>query len=284
MSLQSIDPDTLAFRNRQLALFRTSVLKQAKWRALLSATDGMSPATALDLGSDNGVISHLFRERGGEWWSADLTDETVDAIRRMVDQRVERLTGAELPYADEKFDLIVVVDLLEHLVDDVTLARELSRCLRPGGRLVLNVPHAKRGALLPPVRHALGLTDGWHGHVRPGYTIGSLRKLLPPELEIREIRSYSRFFSHLLDTALNWVYLRGSRGRTRSTAKGMVVTGDSAGMSGGGGKALRAAYPVMRVFAALDALIPWTRGYMLLVVAEKSARGEGTAQDVPSTR
>lgn len=258
-----------AFRARQLTLFRSSVLKQAKWRELARAVDGHAPARALDLGSDNGVISHLLRELGGEWTSADLTDETVDAIRRMVGDRVERLTGPVLPWPDESFDLIVVVDLLEHVEDDATLARELARCLRPAGRLVLNVPHAKRGAVLPPVRHALGLTDAWHGHVRPGYTAASLRALLPAELRVRTVRTYSRFFSHLLDTALNWAYLRGTRGRARSTAKGMVVTGDSHGMGGGGGRALRLAYPAMRAFAALDALLPWARGYMLLAVAEK---------------
>jgi len=102
-----------------------------------------------------------------------------------------------------------------------------------------------------------------------GYTAASLRALLPAELRVRTVRTYSRFFSHLLDTALNWAYLRGTRGRARSTAKGMVVTGDSHGMGGGGGRALRLAYPAMRAFAALDALLPWARGYMLLAVAEK---------------
>lgn len=272
------------FRKRQLELFGTSVLKQAKWRELEAAIGELRPAAALDLGSDNGVISHLLRERGGEWSSADLTDETVDAIGRMVGERVHRLDGPRLPYPDAAFDLIVVVDLLEHVDDDAALARELARCLRPGGRLVLNVPHVRRRALLPPVRHALGLTDEWHGHLRPGYTVASLRALLPPELQVREHRSYSRFFSHLLDTTLNWVYLRGSRGRARSTAKGMVVTSDSHGMSAGGGRALRAAYPLMRAFASMDALLPWTQGYMLLVTAEKSPASAGDTLESPSTR
>lgn len=273
---QSANEPDLQFRERQLALFRTSVLKQAKWRELQAATADIQPRDALDLGSDNGVISHLFRETGGRWSSADLTEGTTSAIRRMVGERVELLAGPTLPWPDESFDLIVVVDLMEHLEDDATLARELARCLRPGGRLVLNLPHDKRFAILPPVRHAIGLTDKWHGHVRPGYTSTSLRNILPESLHIRHSRTYSRFFSHLLDTALNWVYLRGSRGRVSSTAKGMVVTGDAHGVSGGGGRALRAAYPVMRAFAALDWLLFLARGYMLLVVAEKAPGDSGT--------
>lgn len=279
---QRADQPDLQFRERQLALFRTSVLKQAKWRELNAATAHVHPQDALDLGSDNGVISHLFRQSGGTWSSADLTEGTVSAIRRMVGERVELLNGPLLPWPDESFDLIVVVDLLEHLEDDVTLAAELARCLRPGGRLVLNLPHDKRGAILPALRHAIGLTDQWHGHVRPGYTASTLQRILPATLHVQGSHTYSRFFSHLLDTALNWVYLRGTRGRVSSTAKGMVVTGDAHGMSGGGGKALRAAYPIMKAFAALDSLLFLSRGYMLLVVAEKARAG--SAAESSSTR
>jgi SAM-dependent methyltransferase len=258
--------DGVVFRERQLALFRSSVLKQAKWRALRGATGPIGDVDALDLGADNGVISWLFRREGGRWASADLTDETTAAIRAMVGDEVYRLDDdGSLPFDDGRFDLIVVADLLEHIDDDGRLLAELARCTRAGGRVVLNVPHAKPRAVLRPIRDALGLTDAWHGHRHAGYTARTLDALLPPTLRMREATTYSRFFSHALDTALNWMYLRASRGRARSTAKGMVVIG------GGGksGRALSAAFPVMRAFAALDALLPWTSGYMLLATLER---------------
>ena len=178
----------------------------------------------------------------------------------MVGEPVALLTGPSLPYADAEFDTIVVVDLLEHLHDDRALLSEIARCLRPGGRVIMSIPTAKPLGLLPPIRHAIGLTDAWHGHVHAGYDRRTLRELLPATLRLERLTTYSRFFSHLLDTALNWVYLRRSRGRARSTAKGMVVTAD--GIDGKSLAMLRRAYPVMRTFAALDALLPWTRGYM----------------------
>ncbi|MEO7965739.1 MAG: class I SAM-dependent methyltransferase [Gemmatimonadaceae bacterium] len=246
------------------------MLKQAKWRALRGSTGSLDNVDALDLGADNGVISWLFRRAGGRWASADLTTETTEAIRAMVGDEVYRVgDDASLPFADERFDLIVVVDLLEHLEDDRRLLAEIGRCARIAGRVVLNVPHAKPGALLRHVRNVLGLTDVWHGHRHAGYTAQTLSALLPPTLRLRESYTYSRFFSHALDTALNWVNLRGSRGRAHSTAKGMVVTGGARS----GGRALRAAFPVMRAFAALDALIPWTSGYMLLATLERVPGG-----------
>ncbi|MCP5120575.1 MAG: hypothetical protein GY953_58020, partial [bacterium] len=73
-------------------LFDKSVLKQAKWRtldALLGDTAG--DLEALDLGSDNGVISYLFRQRGGCWRSADLDEKSVASIRELVGEEVYRV-------------------------------------------------------------------------------------------------------------------------------------------------------------------------------------------------
>ena len=74
---------------------------------------------------------------------------------------------------------------------------------RPGGLLVVNTPHLKR-TLLRRLRHALGQTDEKHGHLRPGYTPERLRELLGRSFEMERHRTYSRFFSEAVDTALNW--------------------------------------------------------------------------------
>jgi SAM-dependent methyltransferase len=159
-------------------ILRRSPLKRAKWEALRAAAGETAGRRCLDLGSDNGVISLLFREAGGAWRSAELDPEAIASIRALVGDPVERLEGPHLPYPDGSFDLVVVVDLLEHLEDDATLARELARVLVPGGRLVANVPHARGRTLLRRLRLALGLTDERHGHVRAGYDAASLRALL----------------------------------------------------------------------------------------------------------
>lgn len=45
-----------------------------------------------------------------------------------------------LPFPDQKFDTILLSDVLEHVAVPETLWREMSRILRPGGKLILNVP------------------------------------------------------------------------------------------------------------------------------------------------
>ncbi|MEO8878849.1 MAG: class I SAM-dependent methyltransferase [Gemmatimonadaceae bacterium] len=258
------------YREQQLARFRVSVLKQAKWRELSRAAGDTRGKRALDLGTDNGVISWLFRQQGGEWSSADLTEHSATAISRTLGERAIVLSDARLPWPDGSFDLIVVADMLEHVSDDRALLAEIARCLAIGGRAVLNVPRLNPFGVLHPLRRALGLTNEWHGHVRDGYDAARLRALLPATLRLRDTREYVRFFSFALDTALNASSGRAKAGTTVRTAKGTIPVA-SRGERIPVGVAVRLVYPLMRAFAALDALLPFTHGYMLVATLERTS-------------
>ena len=45
-----------------------------------------------------------------------------------------------LPFADQKFDTIVLSDVLEHIASPEALWAEMARILAPGGEILLNVP------------------------------------------------------------------------------------------------------------------------------------------------
>ena len=250
-----------------LRLYRKSPLKQDKVKALLSVLGEVDGRRCLDLGSDNGVVSLLLRERGGSWASGDLTQETVEAIRSLVETDVHLVNGRRLPFTDAEFDLVVVADMIEHVADDIAFVAELARVLKPGGRLVVNTPHARTTALRR-ARLALGQTDEKHGHLRPGYTRESLGSLLAPSFEVRGTSTYTKAFSETVDAVMQWGL--ESLGKSGSK-KGMVVTGGDLGRHSKLFAAYSAVFPFVWGFSRLDLLLPWNDGYRLLIVATKRA-------------
>ena len=257
-------PEPVNEREWAVALFHRSALKQRKLAELEEMLGPTAGLRCLDLGSDNGVVSLLVRERGGSWASGDLTEEAVAAIRSLVGEDVHLVRGDRLPFPEASFDRVAVVDMLEHVPDAVAFARELARVTKPGGLLVVNTPHLKRTALRR-LRHALGQTDERHGHLRPGYIPERLREVLGPAFEIERCRTYSRFFSEAVDTAVHWGMQRLGK---KSSAKGMVVTGSDLARHRKLFRAYGAIYPIVWAATRLDALVP-ASGYMLIAAARR---------------
>ncbi len=92
----------------------------------------------LDLGcGTGGVLAHL--DDYGEAYGIDPSPEAA----RFSHERglaIALASGLNLPFADQTFDAVLALDVIEHVDDDVGLLREVQRVLRPGGILVVTVP------------------------------------------------------------------------------------------------------------------------------------------------
>lgn len=252
-------------RDLTLSLFQRSPLKRQKLRFIERLLPDSSKLDCLDVGGDNGATSYLLRERGGWWVTVDLGPAAIGAIKRMVGQNVVPLAGAELPFSAQAFDLIVVVDYLEHIERDRHFVEELSRVIRPNGTLIINVPSPREG-WWRRFKAFLGQTDGAHGHVRPGYGESELRGILEPYFELGASVHYRRWFSDLVDTLMTTALdlMQGQR-----SPKGNLVTGSD----------LRKKQKLYRIYALLapflgmmvwlDEVLPWTHPNMLIVKATR---------------
>jgi SAM-dependent methyltransferase len=74
-------------------------------------------------------------------------------------------TTADLPSSDETLDTVVLLDVLEHIEDDVALLTRLGARLGPGGHLILKVPAMP--SLYSPMDEAIG---HWRRYDRNGLT------------------------------------------------------------------------------------------------------------------
>lgn len=101
------------------------------------------PATALDCGAGTGGFARKLNSRfpAISLFAADIDAQAVHGFTTKSDAPVAQASVNELPFRDNSFDLIVSSDLLYHTaVHEASAIRELRRCLKPGGTLLLNLP------------------------------------------------------------------------------------------------------------------------------------------------
>lgn len=92
----------------------------------------------LDVGAGTGATSKAL-ERYGRVLAVDASPEAV-TIARQRGLDVARMDARKLAFPDAVFDLVVALDVIEHLQDDAAAAGELRRVLKPGGVLLVTVP------------------------------------------------------------------------------------------------------------------------------------------------
>jgi hypothetical protein len=129
------------------------------------------------------------------------------------------------------------------------------------------VPNIK-GGILKKLRIAFGQTDEKHGHLRPGYTLTTLEKLLENKFTFVRSRTYSKFFSELIDIVMVSFVTRVKQGNNGHSKKGQFLTQQDFQASASMFRVYSLVYPFIRLFSMLDALLFFRSGYMLIVSAQ----------------
>jgi SAM-dependent methyltransferase len=92
----------------------------------------------LDVGSGAGNMAHHLAHYGHVIGLDYNPRPLAMAVRRALD--VCQAVGETLPFPDEQFDLIALLDTVEHIPDELAVLQECCRVLRTGGRLLVTVP------------------------------------------------------------------------------------------------------------------------------------------------
>ncbi len=239
-------------------IFKKSLPMQIKLDEIFHTLGKVEGQVCLVAGLENGAMCHYLCEHGGKWSVVTGDEKTAGNIRQIVGEDVEALekSGA-LPFKKKTFDVVVIVDFLERIVDDSAFVEECHKVLKPDGRLVVNASHAKPMSLIRLIRHMLGLTCEKRGMVSIGYTESQLFSLLKHGFDVHNVRSYSRFFVELVDTIVQNVELKIRAGVGDVDAKVK--------------KLYSAASPFYHLALQLDGLLFMTRGHSLIAVAKRRA-------------
>lgn len=260
----------------QIGMFRRSIKKQQKLDALLKLLGDTHGKKCLlvTCGDNNGALNWYFREHGGAWTWADVSGENNDQIARLLGEPVLALRQDAFEMPDAQFDCVVSIDVLEHLEEDQPFLRELKRVLKPGGMAVVTVPNGDDRLLANRIKWKLGMTPEVYGHTRAGYTVAELSDAVRRAgLQPRETGGYSRFFTEMIELAINFGYVR-----VLSKKRGGAQPGHIAPVSSGELKTHGLAYrlyslifPLAWMVSKLDGLMPRRTDNAVVVAAVRQA-------------
>jgi 2-polyprenyl-3-methyl-5-hydroxy-6-metoxy-1,4-benzoquinol methylase len=93
----------------------------------------------LDLGCGNGSYTVELSRRAAWTCGLDVQFHLMKSVPAAI-PRVQG-TGERLPFKDQSFDCITLIEVLEHTRSDSTVLVECHRALKSGGKLVLFVPN-----------------------------------------------------------------------------------------------------------------------------------------------
>jgi 2-polyprenyl-6-hydroxyphenyl methylase/3-demethylubiquinone-9 3-methyltransferase len=142
--------------------------------------------SVLDLGCGDGRSGTYLAAHAAAYKGVDVSSEAVKLARvRGLD--VERITDASvLPFPHGTFDVVVCIEVLEHLFEPQLAVAEALRVLKPGGLFLATVPNAaywrdRVDALLgmwQPAGDHFGRAQPWRSpHIR-FFSPSSLRRML----------------------------------------------------------------------------------------------------------
>ena len=134
--------------------------------AVLSVPPG---SRVLDLGAADGSVARALKKRGCTVWGIEQDERAAEAALQVCD----RLIVADLetkeafePLGSETFDVVLALDVLEHLRDPAPVLKRAASYLAPKGIAVVSIPNVTHGAL------RLSLLEGRFTYTEQGSSIG----------------------------------------------------------------------------------------------------------------
>lgn len=141
--------------------------------------EGLNPKNGdkiLDLGCGDGFYLFLLSNLGID---LNLTGSDFDQVgleaakKNLKNKKINLIKGdlmRRLPFSENRFDKIVLSEVVEHLPDDIKGLKEVRRILKPGGTLCISVPNANYPLFWDPVNW---ITERVFGiHIKSGFWSG----------------------------------------------------------------------------------------------------------------
>ena len=121
------------------------------------ASENGSIKRILNLGAGEGELNHLIHSYCEDLYACDINEDDVEfgkLINPLVVYSVQ--DGTNLSYQNNYFDVVICMEVLEHVEDEEKLLKEIYRVLIPGGLTIITFPSINFPITYDPLNFILG--------------------------------------------------------------------------------------------------------------------------------
>ncbi|MBE0639561.1 MAG: class I SAM-dependent methyltransferase [Bacteroidales bacterium] len=180
---KSVTHRILFYKLLDLLLLRTWHIRKAirQWKKGIQGEIHI-----LDAGSGFGQYTYFLAKHNSAWkiLGVDVKEEQINDCRNFFSK--SGISTVEFEIADltqfvrdNTYDLVLSVDVMEHIEDDVSVFKNLCQSLKPGGLLLISTPSDKGGSDVHQHEYKPGEVQSFiDEHVRDGYNIDEIQQKL----------------------------------------------------------------------------------------------------------
>lgn len=157
--------------------------KETRIKKCIKIIEKLKKGSFLDIGCSTGVWGEYWIKNGWEVFGIDIDKVHLkESEKKGIKTSYCDLNKDKMPYKDNTFDLIFAGEVIEHLIDTDGFIKELYRCVKPCGFVLLTTPNLV--SFENRIRSLMGIYPIWvdyrlhgSGHIR-AYTPSILRRQL----------------------------------------------------------------------------------------------------------
>ncbi len=144
----------------------------------IKAGIGEPNGLVLDIGGNTAGEATLLKQLGYDIIVGDINETALDISRERVEKFGLKAPGYvaldvhQLPFKDQSFSAVTVIEALHHFVNYDQALKEIHRVLKPGGKLFSLEPYA-----LNPLRRASEVRDRLRATIEKSFYISQLTRL-----------------------------------------------------------------------------------------------------------
>lgn len=146
---------------------RHSLRISGRYSAVMSLMPCLKDNVVLDVGCGDGVLCHLIAKQGARMYGIDDSKTAIGLALHNTSKRkyiyrpsFSVASCTQLPFADESFDYLTLLEVIEHLEDPLSTLAQARRVLKCGGKLILTTPRKSEDGRLWSRFHVKEYTEG----------------------------------------------------------------------------------------------------------------------------